>query len=98
MEMRRQATTLYGKPLYIRAIHLNTLESFGSFAVAACLAQSIEPTNAEVVNLLVLHVLLKVFVYVPAYWFGIVQLRGLSHFGSLMASALVCWKLAFSAT
>ena len=93
-EMRRAQASLYGTPLRIRSIHLNALENFAGFAVAACLAQSINATDPEIVNLLFLHVFLKIAVYTPAYWFGSVRLRGFSHFLAMTASALVCWKLA----
>ena len=89
---------LDGLPLRMRSAHYGLLENFAGFAAAAALAQSIAPNNEQLINLLGLHVISKVFLYYPTYVFGLASpLRTLSHIFATSAVINVCWKLASGA-
>jgi hypothetical protein len=64
------------------------------FALAAALAQVSAPTDQNLINLLGLHVLLKSFVYYPAYLLDIAPVRSLAHLGATASVINVAWLLA----
>lgn len=77
--------------------HYNILEMFPGFALAAALAQATAPANEQLVSLLGLHVLLKAFVYYPAYLFDVAPLRSVAHLGATASVIGVAWKIATGA-
>lgn len=64
------------------------------FALAAALAQVIDPTNAQVVNLLGFHVIAKLLVHYPAYLSNVAPPRTVAHISATAALINVCWTLA----
>jgi uncharacterized MAPEG superfamily protein len=94
---RQYIHKMRGLPNRLRSAHYNTLENFAGFAVAACLAQTLAPTNRQILNLLGLHVLAKVFVYYPAYLLDVPPPRTLSHVLATASVINVCWRLAVGA-
>lgn len=95
---RKHIHNLDGLPLRMRSAHYGLLENFAGFAAAAALAQSIAPNNTQLINLLGLHVIAKLFVYYPAYVFNLLPpVRTLSHVFATSAVINVCWKLASGA-
>lgn len=91
---RKHVNSLDGLPLRLRSAHYGLLENFAGFAVAASLAQSLAPADAQISNLLGLHVLLKVGVYYASYLANIAPPRTLSHVLATSAVINVCWRLA----
>ncbi|KAJ4397792.1 hypothetical protein N0V93_002029 [Gnomoniopsis smithogilvyi] len=91
---RKHIHSLDGLPLRLRSAHYGLLENFAGFAIAASLAQSLAPTDAQITNLLGLHVLLKVGVYYASYVADIAPPRTLSHVLATSAVLNVCWRLA----
>lgn len=91
---RKHVHLLTGLPLRLRSAHYGLLENFGGFAVAASLAQSLAPADAQIANLLGLHVLLKVVVFYASYLLDVVPPRTLSHVFATSAVMNVCWRLA----
>jgi uncharacterized MAPEG superfamily protein len=73
------------------------MENFAGFAVAAALTQAINPNDQHNINLLGLHVLLKVVVYYASYLADIPPVRILSHLLAMSSVIGVCWRLAVSA-
>lgn len=73
------------------------MEMFPGFALSAALAQILAPENQHLINLLGLHVLLKSFVYYPAYLLDIAPLRSLCHLGATASVINVAWQLAMGA-
>lgn len=67
-EPRAQVQNLRGLPLRLHSAHYNMLEKFPGFALSAALAQAMAPGEQSLINLLGLHVISKVFVYVVP-WF-----------------------------
>jgi len=94
---RKDVNALTGLPLRLRSAHYNTMEMFPGFALAAALTQVSAPTNQSLINLLGLHVLLKTFVYYPAYVLDIAPLRSLAHLGATASVINVAWQLATGA-
>lgn len=91
---RKHIHALEGLPLRLRSAHYGLLENFAGFAIAASLAQSLAPADAQITNLLGLHVLLKVGVYYASYLADIAPPRTLSHVLATSAVLNVCWRLA----
>jgi uncharacterized MAPEG superfamily protein len=73
------------------------MEVFPSFALAAALTATMEPTNQQLLNLLGLHVLAKRFVYWPAYLHGVDPARTLGHVLAASSLVSVAYKLAIGA-
>ncbi|KAE9366380.1 hypothetical protein N431DRAFT_488154 [Stipitochalara longipes BDJ] len=94
---RRDVNNLTGLPLRLRSAHYNLMEMFPGFALSAALAQVLAPTNQQIINLLGLHVLLKSFVFYPAYLLNIAPIRSLSHLGATASVINVAWRLALGA-
>ncbi|KUJ08309.1 uncharacterized protein LY89DRAFT_677179 [Mollisia scopiformis] len=96
---RKDISALRGLPLRLRSAHYNTMEMFPikGFALAAALAQITAPTNQNLINLLGLHVLLKTFIYYPAYILDIAPLRSLAHLGATASVINVAWQVATGA-
>ena len=61
---RAQIKNLTGLPLRLHSAHYHLVEFFPGFALTAALAQAMAPGDQALINLLGLHVLAKVFVYV----------------------------------
>ena len=59
---RLQVQNLRGLPLRLHSAHCNMMEKFPSFALTAALAQAMAPGDHTLINLLGLHVIMKVFV------------------------------------
>lgn len=91
---RKHRQSMTGLPLRLMSAHHALMESFPLFASAASLSQGLAPGEQEVLNLLGLHVLLKVFVFYPAYVFNVSPMRSLSHLLSISAILRVFWILA----
>ena len=91
---RKHRQSMTGLPLRLMSAHHSLMESFPLFASAASLAQGLAPGEQEMVNLLGLHVLLKVFIFYPAYVFNVSPVRSLSHLLSTAAILRVLWMLA----
>lgn len=91
---RKYVNNMDGLPLRMRSAHLNLMENFPGFAVAAALAQSLAPGNQQVINLLALHVFLKCLLYYPSYLANIAPPRTLSHVLATASVINVCWRLA----
>lgn len=91
---RKHVNALDGLPLRLRSAHYGLMENFAGFAVAASLAQSLAPADAQIANLLGLHVLLKVGVYYASYLADTAPPRTLSHVLATSAVINVCWRLA----
>lgn len=81
----------------MRSAHYNLMEMFPGFALAAALTQALAPENQQLINLLGLHVLLKVFVHYPCYLLNVAPLRAASHAFATGSVINVCWKLAMGA-
>lgn len=91
---RQHIHNLEGLPLRLRSAHYGLLENFAPFALAAALTQYLAPTDRIAVNLLGYHVLVKLFVFYPAYVFNIAPPRTLAHVSSISALINVLWRLA----
>lgn len=91
---RKHVHALDGLPLRLRSAHYGLLENFAGYAVAASLAQSLAPADAQIANLLGLHVLLKTVVYYASYLADVAPPRTLSHLLATSAVINVCWRLA----
>lgn len=91
---RKHIHNLDGVPLRLRSAHYGLLENFAGFAVAASLAQSLAPADAQIANLLGLHVLLKTGVYYVSYLTNLAPPRTLSHVLATSAVVNVCLRLA----
>ncbi|KAI9657233.1 MAG: hypothetical protein M1831_004422 [Alyxoria varia] len=100
---RKHEGTLTGLPLRLRSAHLNLMDTFPAYALSAALSYASltstrgnvnTPAQQLIVNLLGLHVLLKVFVYLPAYYGDVFPLRGPSHVMSIGVLGAVLWRLA----
>jgi len=65
-----------------------------AFALAAALTQLMAPDDAQVVNLLGLHVMTKLLVYYPAYVGNVAVPRSVAHIGATSALVNVVWRLA----
>lgn len=70
------------------------MEVFPSFALAAALTATMDPTNRQLVNLLGLHVVAKLFVFWPAYLLNIDLARTLGHLLATSSLVSVAYKLA----
>jgi uncharacterized MAPEG superfamily protein len=77
----------------MRSAHYNLMEMFPGFVLAAALTQALAPENQQLVNLLGLHVLAKVFVYYPCFLLNAAPLRAASHVLATGSVINVCWKL-----
>ncbi|KAJ5404531.1 hypothetical protein N7509_004402 [Penicillium cosmopolitanum] len=64
---RQHLGNMRGLPLCLRSAPSFLIEGFSGFAAVAALTQILDSDNRQIVNLLGLHVLLKVFVYYPSY-------------------------------
>ncbi|KAJ5198973.1 hypothetical protein N7491_000461 [Penicillium cf. griseofulvum] len=93
---RKHRGKMEGLPLRLMSAHHSLIENFSLFATGACLAQVLAPTDQQILNLLGLHVLLKVFVFYPSYVVGFAPTRSLSHLLSISAIIMVFWLLAKS--
>ncbi|CAI7604142.1 unnamed protein product [Penicillium glandicola] len=91
---RKHRANMEGLPLRLMSAHLSLMENFPLFAAGACLAQVLAPDDQQILNLLGLHVLLKVFVYYPSYVAGYAPPRSLSHLLSISTVIRVFWQLA----
>lgn len=91
---RKHDVELRGFPLRLRSAHLNLMETFPPFALAAGLAQILAPNNQQITNLLGLYALVRVFIYYPAYLLDISPPRSVSHLLSIATLFNVCWMLA----
>lgn len=85
---------LSGLPLRLRSAHVNLLENFGGFALAAGLAVAKGGGDQQVVNLLGLYVIVKGVVYYFSYLAGLAPVRTVAHFMAVSAVMNVCWRLA----
>ena len=94
---RKHVNNLKGLPLRMRSAHYNMMEMFPGFALAAGLTQALAPNNQQLINLLGLHVLAKVFVYYPMYLLNIAPPRSISHMLATGSVINVCWQLATGA-
>lgn len=94
---RSHIHTLQGLPLRMRSAHYNLIENFAGFAIAAALAQSIDPQDQHNKNLLGFHVLLKVIVFYGSYLADISPSRSVSHILATSSVIGVCWRLAVGA-
>jgi len=94
---RQNIHNLSGLPLRMRSAHYNLMEMFPGFALAAALTQILAPGNQQLINLLGLHVLAKVFVYYPCYLLNVAPLRAASHVFATGSVINVCWHLATGA-
>ena len=65
-----------------------------AFALAAALTQLMAPDDAQVVNLLGLHVMTKLLVYYPAYVGNVAVPRSVAHIGATSALVNGVWRLA----
>lgn len=91
---RRHINSLTGLPLRLKSAHDALMGNFVGFAVAASLSQVLAADNPQIVNLLGLHVLMRIFIYYPSYVLNIPPLRTLSHVLSISAIIQVCLRLA----
>ncbi|KAK7894508.1 hypothetical protein LTR67_006269 [Exophiala xenobiotica] len=94
---REHLHQLRGLPNRLRSAHYNLLENFSGFALAAGLTQTLAPTNAQLINLLGLHALVKMLVYYPAYLLDVPPPRTLAHVLATSALINVLWRLALGA-
>ena len=78
----------------LRSAHVNLLENFGGFALAAGLAAARGVGDQQVVNLLGLYVLTKGGVYYFSYLADLAPPRTVAHFMAVSAVIDVCWRLA----
>lgn len=90
---REHRQNMRGLPLRLMSAHYSLMEIFPLFASAACLARGLAPGEQQILNLLGLHVLLKLFVFYPSYVFNISPMRSLSHLLSVSAIFRVFWLL-----
>jgi uncharacterized MAPEG superfamily protein len=67
---------------------------YAGFALSAALAQTLAPTDAQVVNLLGFHVIAKLLVHYPAYVGNVAVVRTVAHGSATAALVDVCWRLA----
>jgi uncharacterized MAPEG superfamily protein len=93
---RKHRGNMEGLPLRLMSAHHSLVEIFPLFAAGASLAQVLAPADQQVLNLLGLHVLLKVFVFYPSYVVGFAPTRTLAHLLSISAIIRVFWLLAKS--
>ena len=91
---RQYIHNLEGLPLRMRSAHYGLLENFPAFALAAALTQILAPNDRIALNLLGYHVLIKLFVYYPAYLANIALPRTFGHLSSIAALINVAWRLA----
>jgi uncharacterized MAPEG superfamily protein len=91
---RRHVHLLSGLPLRLRSAHYALVENFPGFALAAALTQTLAPNNVQIVNLLGLHVICRLFLHYPLYLMDIATPRSLSHLVATSALINVCWRLA----
>ncbi|CAG8137976.1 unnamed protein product [Penicillium nalgiovense] len=91
---RKHRGNMEGLPLRLMSAHHSLIEIFPLFAAGACLAQVLAPGDQQILNLLGLHVLLKVFVFYPSYVVGFAPARSLAHLLSISAMIRVLWLLA----
>jgi uncharacterized MAPEG superfamily protein len=94
---RKHISQMSGLPLRLRSAHYALVENFPAFALAAALAQVLAPRDAQIVNLLGLHVLSKVFVHYPTYLLDVAPPRTVAHILATASVVNVCWKLALGA-
>lgn len=92
---REHLNQMRGLPQRLRSAHMNLVENFSAFALAAAFAQILAPADKQIGSLLILHVLLKCGVFYPAYLMDLPGLRGPAHLVSTGAVVNVCWILAF---
>lgn len=90
---RKHRSEMTGLPLRLMSAHHALVEIFPLFATAACFAQVISPGDQQIKNLLGLHVLMKTFVFYPAYVTGIAPVRSLSHLLAISAILSAFWTL-----
>ncbi|QIX00747.1 hypothetical protein AMS68_006264 [Peltaster fructicola] len=90
---RKQVSNLTGLPLRLHSLAAQTIENFPAFALAAALTQAIAPRDTELINLLGLHVLTKIFVYGPAYIANVGPLRTVAHIIATSSVVAVGLKL-----
>lgn len=81
----------------MHSAHYNMMEMFPGFALAAGLSQALAPGNQQLINLLGLHVLAKVFLYYPMYLLNIAPPRTLAHMLATGSVINVCYRLALGA-
>ncbi|KAG0155909.1 hypothetical protein PDIDSM_3082 [Penicillium digitatum] len=62
---RKHRGNMEGPPLRLMSAPHSLIEVFSFFAAGACLAQVLAPDDQQILNLLGLHVLLKVFGFLP---------------------------------
>lgn len=91
---RQFLNSMRGLPLRMRSAHYALMENFPGFAVAAALGQVLAPRNAQIVNLLGLHVIGKLFVHYPSYLLDVGPTRTLSHVLATSSVINVLWRLA----
>ena len=94
---RAHISDLRGLPLRLRSAHYNLIENFPVFAIAAALQQTINPRDQQGLNLLALHVFLKLVVFYPSYLADLAPPRSLSHLLAMSSVIGVCWRLAVGA-
>lgn len=90
---RKHRQNMNGLPLRLMSAHHSLMEGFPLFATAACLAQGLAPGEQQILNLLGLHVVVKLFIFYPSYVFNISPMRSLSHLLSVAAILKVFWLL-----
>ena len=94
---RAHQSDLRGLPLRLRSAHLNLIEHFPAFAIAAALQQAINPRDQHGINMLAMSVFLKVFVFYASYLADLAPPRSLSHLLATSSVLGVCWRLAVGA-
>lgn len=85
---------LEGLPLRAHSAHAHLMEVFPSFALAAGLTATLDPTNRQLINLLGLHVIAKLFIFWPSYILNVDAPRSLGHILATSSLLSVAYKLA----
>jgi uncharacterized MAPEG superfamily protein len=98
-EPRRHTQDMEGMPYRLRAAHLNLMENFPGWAVAAALTASMasglgREEQEVLTGLLGFHVFLKLFIYYPAYLLNFPPPRTLAHVMATASVINVCWRIA----
>lgn len=91
---RAQVRNLSGLPLRMHSTAAHLMEVFPGFVLSAALAMVVAPTDRQVINLLGLHVLSKVFLFAPSYIVNIGHLRSVGHVLSVSSMIGAAWKIS----
>lgn len=74
------------------------METWASYALAASLTMILAPNNQQLINLLGLHFISKIFIFWPSYLLNINSARLAGHTLSLASLVGIAWKLALGAS